>query len=778
MVAWRPRYVPFVLTRAVTVALLCPFVVFAAFFSGIDADSQMEPVSCTGISCSDFNRYTLLNTPKLIASSADLIALNTSIGARLLLGAGKDLSAYFSITPHFEAQETQTYCGVATAVCQLNALNLDDRPTDEAYRPFSYFTQGDFFNECVEASVPKATVLTKGMTLLEWEKSVSCHGAKVKVSFASDSSVTEFRRKARRALQAGDHVAINFARSGLGQSGFGHFSPLGAYSENTDRFLILDVARYKFPPVWASAREIFRAMNTTDPDTGLSRGYALLLGGTKLQLEETQPFQEESPPSDAASKSHSSDKSLPSKRSAKAEQIYQLETMPSANTEKAAPNASEVVKAPAELRSQVQAAVRGRAARGASAAPAPATAAAGGSAAPAPAPPPSGPARAAAAAAPPTNAPVDAGAEAVATAEAAAAAATAAATGAAPPPPSARSPLTEARAAAAAAPPTTTTTTRGPVEAAVAYVVSEVAKPAGSKTSATQEPTHAIDVKAPPLSTTVAPLAATGTVAAAAAGAVATTPASAAAPATAEAAAPSAAAGAAAAESKPAAAADPNFVLKQEQTGPIGATFPLSGDKVGACAKTTAIPTTANISGNTTAANATVLTRTIATATEQTANKTSTNKTAPTIAATYTGGATPPGKAATITKAPALSRFRVEAESKEEGGDDSADEYADYGDNDVDETDGADAIDDDEDSELSSPEARTRARIAQGQSSNIPKRRSDVSRNSASQAQREARKRQKRALQQRKQRKKQSHHHQKPQRKQRKHVKHPQQIDG
>ena len=30
-------------------------------------------------------------------------------------------------------------------------------------------------------------------------------------------------------------------------------SPLGAYDEKADRFLILDVARYKYPPVWVTA---------------------------------------------------------------------------------------------------------------------------------------------------------------------------------------------------------------------------------------------------------------------------------------------------------------------------------------------------------------------------------------------------------------------------------------------------------------------------------------------------------------------------------------------
>ncbi len=44
-----------------------------------------------------------------------------------------------------------------------------------------------------------------------------------------------------------------------------------------DRFLILDVARYKYRPAWATASELFNAMNTTDPDAGnKTRGFALV----------------------------------------------------------------------------------------------------------------------------------------------------------------------------------------------------------------------------------------------------------------------------------------------------------------------------------------------------------------------------------------------------------------------------------------------------------------------------------------------------------------------
>src|SRR5262249_54879780 len=56
----------------------------------------------------------------------------------------------------------------------------------------------------------------------------------------------------------------------------GHFSPLAAYNAQADRFLVMDVARYKYPPVWAKADALFNAMNTSDPVSSQSRGYLLI----------------------------------------------------------------------------------------------------------------------------------------------------------------------------------------------------------------------------------------------------------------------------------------------------------------------------------------------------------------------------------------------------------------------------------------------------------------------------------------------------------------------
>ena len=71
----------------------------------------------------------------------------------------------------------------------------------------------------------------------------------------------------------GSLMVVSFSRAALGQTGDGHFSPIAAYSEETDRCLVLDVARFKYPPYWASVEDLYESMRPEDPVTNKSRGW-------------------------------------------------------------------------------------------------------------------------------------------------------------------------------------------------------------------------------------------------------------------------------------------------------------------------------------------------------------------------------------------------------------------------------------------------------------------------------------------------------------------------
>jgi len=74
----------------------------------------------------------------------------------------------------------------------------------------------------------------------------------------------------------GAFLVVNYQRQEVGQDAQGHFSPVAAYDARTDRFLILDVSRYAYPPVWVPASRLWNAMKTVDSDSGMSRGFVVI----------------------------------------------------------------------------------------------------------------------------------------------------------------------------------------------------------------------------------------------------------------------------------------------------------------------------------------------------------------------------------------------------------------------------------------------------------------------------------------------------------------------
>jgi hypothetical protein len=112
------------------------------------------------------------------------------------------------------------------------------------------------------------------MTLDQLAAVLRVHGLEVEVHHAGETTVDRFRSLARDAVAKGDrYVVVNYWRAALGQIGPGHFSPIAAFHEKSDRFLVLDVARYKYAPWWAEAPALWKAMDSEDPAAGETRGF-------------------------------------------------------------------------------------------------------------------------------------------------------------------------------------------------------------------------------------------------------------------------------------------------------------------------------------------------------------------------------------------------------------------------------------------------------------------------------------------------------------------------
>ena len=186
-------------------------------------------------------------------------------------------AGFWRLMHFYESQNDQTYCGVASSAIILNSLDIESPPAPAIY-PFRKFDQSNFFTEAVLAIKPPKLVHLSGLTLDELAGMIRTYGVGVDVHHAAaPMDLDGFRAIASAALaDPKARVLINFHRKYLGQDGAGHHSPLAAYDAVTDRFLILDVARYKLPPVWAPAADVWAAMNTEDSDAKAKRGFLVI----------------------------------------------------------------------------------------------------------------------------------------------------------------------------------------------------------------------------------------------------------------------------------------------------------------------------------------------------------------------------------------------------------------------------------------------------------------------------------------------------------------------
>lgn len=210
---------------------------------------------------SDLDQHTLVPLDSPMGRDWFTGALGTAQGLRLL--------------QHYVTQDTLTYCGVATAVMLLNAMGVP-RPPAERRPPYQLFTQEPLLNGSQDGEVFADKVRRAGVSLDEFSRWFDRDDVKAQQVYAADLSVDDFRGRLRDAFgpQSSEFIAVNYPRKGVGQEGGGHFSPLAAFHTEADRVLILDVARYRYPPVWVGVTTLFEAMSTqVDPDTGRSRGF-------------------------------------------------------------------------------------------------------------------------------------------------------------------------------------------------------------------------------------------------------------------------------------------------------------------------------------------------------------------------------------------------------------------------------------------------------------------------------------------------------------------------
>jgi hypothetical protein len=211
---------------------------------------------------------------------------------------------FATLSNNYEAQINKYFCGPASSTIVLNSLRNRDRsannPEDpsmvpaEAYQYmsagsdplFKRYTQNTFFNSNTDQVKTRLQVFGQpmpstgkkdgGFQLHQLQGALEAHGLTVaKYSVGPDASRREVMTNILRNLMEPDnYVIVNFQRKAMGQTGGGHFSPVGAYDHMSRSFLVMDVNPMTADWVWVKANTLFNAMQTWD--TVENRGYLLV----------------------------------------------------------------------------------------------------------------------------------------------------------------------------------------------------------------------------------------------------------------------------------------------------------------------------------------------------------------------------------------------------------------------------------------------------------------------------------------------------------------------
>ena len=199
------------------------------------------------------------------------IALASEEGRRLFAEALETdgMAGYFPLAEQFHTQSDPSFCGLGSLVMGLNALAIDpQRVWKGAWRWYA--------EDMLDCCLPLADIRVRGLSIDQLACLAHCNGAEAVVEHADTTNFGAWRRALQSAASGETIVIAAYDRAVVGQTGSGHFSPIGGCHRDRDLALILDVARFKYPPHWVPAEHLWRAMQPADPVTGRARGWIAL----------------------------------------------------------------------------------------------------------------------------------------------------------------------------------------------------------------------------------------------------------------------------------------------------------------------------------------------------------------------------------------------------------------------------------------------------------------------------------------------------------------------
>ncbi len=199
------------------------------------------------------------------------IALSSARGKELFRDAQLTGCAeiFFSLVNTINTQSDPAYCGLTSLTCVLNALSID--PGRVWKGPWRWFSE-----DMLDCCEPLDVIRERGITCAKLACLARCNGANAERGSIKNTSLDEFRERVRSICSQQNLsrlLIVSYSRKALGQTGSGHFSPIGAYEPTSDSVLILDVARFKYPPHFVKLDVLWEAMSINDPVTKSPREF-------------------------------------------------------------------------------------------------------------------------------------------------------------------------------------------------------------------------------------------------------------------------------------------------------------------------------------------------------------------------------------------------------------------------------------------------------------------------------------------------------------------------
>lgn len=179
------------------------------------------------------------------------------------LAAG-NMNIFFDLIAQFQTQDEPAYCGLTTLVMVLNAFHVDPNRVWKGI--WRWYHENMLECSCVSLEVVK----TSGINMDEFAHLAVRNGLRISMTRVDSKARFEhFRESVERCTRHTDKVlVVSFSRPALNQTGDGHFSPIGGYHQEKELVLILDAARFKYPPYWVSLPLLWESMKRFEPDTG------------------------------------------------------------------------------------------------------------------------------------------------------------------------------------------------------------------------------------------------------------------------------------------------------------------------------------------------------------------------------------------------------------------------------------------------------------------------------------------------------------------------------